>query len=93
MEAAEWLTGDGDVVAAALVNECSVQMVVPKSNEWRRKGLPEEAEGRLAGSVTKRRRMKGIEATGELLSEGEAGVGMELVLTDGVMPDISDHGL
>jgi len=96
VEVAEWLTGDGEVVAAELVNECSVQMTVPRSNEWRRKGFPAEAEddaeeeGRLAGSVTKRRRMKGMEATGELVSEGEAGAVMEVVLTDGVMPDICD---
>lgn len=94
MEAAEWLTGEGEVVAAALVNECSVQMTVPRSNEWRRKGFAAEKEaeeeeaGRLAGSVTKRRRMNGIDATGELVSDGEVGVGREVVLTDGVMADI-----
>ena len=39
MEVAEWLTGDGDVVAAELVNECSVHITVPRSKEWRRKGF------------------------------------------------------
>ena len=43
----------------------------------------------MEGSATKRRRMNGMEATGELVSEGEAGVGKERVLTEGGrLPDI-----
>jgi len=90
VEVAEWLlTGEGEVVAAAVVNECSVHMTVPRSNEWRRNGLDwAEAEGRVAESATKRRRMKGMEATGELENDGEPGVVMERVLTVGGTPDI-----
>ena len=48
------------------------------------------ADGRLAGSVTKRRRMNGMEATGELVRDDRGASEGELVSTGGGETDIFD---